>query len=1079
MKRICLISLVLLVAASVFAGIVKDSGVKGGIVVQLGIGDGSDLEKLLINEKYLVQGLDTDAGKIAKARKYLKSKGLYGKITVAQYDGKKLPYVDSLVNLLINESYKLQVTSEEIMRVVAPLGVAIIKGKKITKPWPSNIGEWNHFLNGPDNNAVAKDTVVAAPKSIQWVSNPRWGRSHEELASMSATVTAKGRVFSIMDEAPNVSIRFRGQWNLTARDAFNGTLLWKRDIPLWSDHLRHFRAGPVHLPRRLAAVGDKVYVTLGLADPVSVLDAATGKTLKVYEGTERTEEITVDKGVAYLVVGTSEKHRGGSRGFFERDEPKASDFRYIAALDAESGKELWRKDFSKGKYLLPMTMTVRNGSVFYQDTEGVGRLNAKDGKDIWKTPRETLAKRMSFSAPTVVATDEMLLVADRDASAKNNDVQAAKEGKVEWGIGGWNENGFSRGGSCTLIAYSVSDGKKVWSIPCRESYNSATDVFVAGGLVYVGKDWQGYDLKTGEKKTDMNTTGEKVGMPHHRCYRNKASVNYIFTGRSGVEVVDVKKGWLVNNSWIRGTCQYGIMPANGFIYAPPDACGCFNKVRLQGYFAAAPVRGSGQVEDLSKGSGTLTKGPAYGKNPQSEIRNPKSNWPMHRADNSRSGSVKTTVKGTLQKGWSKNLSGPSTSSGQVRLTQPVIVGDTVYVAEVDAHTVHALDVSSGNEKWAYTAGGRIDSSPTIYKGMVLFGSADGKLNCLRAKDGALAWKFTVAPEDRVVASYGQLESAWPVHGSVLVQNDIIYVSAGRNSYLDGGIVLYGLDPATGKSLSRNVISSFNPQSGKQIAPEDGFDMEGVNTDILSGDGENVFMKQKRFDKNGKESSKDKPHLFGIQGFLGEEWFVRSYWLLGTDVRSGYGGWASGGGDATFGRIMVFNDENVYGYGRTMVKASAIGHKEDTYHLFGVKKQLQITGGASKKESRLKKKKGKKGKPPVKSISADQKESPPVPFWSNKDTLIVRAMALTSDKLVVAGPPDLRKKQSGLMAYSNEAESVAAFKGDKGVVLRVVNSADGKTLSENKLDAMPVFDGMSVANGKVFVSLKNGEVQCWQ
>ena len=39
------------------------------------------------------------------------------------------------------------------------------------------------------------------------------------------------RVFAIIDEAPNVSIRFMAEWKLVARDAFNGTLLWKRSIP--------------------------------------------------------------------------------------------------------------------------------------------------------------------------------------------------------------------------------------------------------------------------------------------------------------------------------------------------------------------------------------------------------------------------------------------------------------------------------------------------------------------------------------------------------------------------------------------------------------------------------------------------------------------------------------------------------------------------------------------------------------------------------------------------------------------------------------------------------------------------------
>jgi len=87
--------------------------------------------------------------------------------------------------------------------------------------------------------------------------------------------------------------------------------------------------------------------------------------------------------------------------------------------------------------------------------------------------------------------------------------------------------------------------------------------------------------------------------------------------------------------------------------------------------------------------------------------------------------------------------------------------------------------------------------------------------------------------------------------------------------------------------------------------------------------------------------------------------------------------------------------------------------------------------------------------------------------------------LTGDKIVVAGPPDLRKKEEGILAYSNEDEALASFKGDKGVMIRVVDKKDGRIISERKLDAMPVFDGMSAAHGKVFLSLKSGQVQCWQ
>ncbi|MCX7017210.1 MAG: methyltransferase domain-containing protein [Candidatus Sumerlaeota bacterium] len=323
--------------------ILEAAGVQGGVVVHLGCGDGKLTAALHANDRYLVHGLDADAKTIETARRNIQALGLYGKVSVEQWTGKRLPYAENLVNLLVAEDLG-GVPMDEVMRVLAPLGVAYIKTNdawlKTVKPWPKDIDQWTHFLHGPDNNAVAQDTVVAAPRSIQWVADPKWGRSHEELASMSAAVTANGRVFFVADEAPLDSIRFTGQWSLIARDAFNGVLLWKKEIPVWTDHLRQFRSGPADLPRRLVAVGDVVYVTLGLAAPVTALNAATGDVIRVYAGTEYTEEILADGGVLYLAVGTSEANRTGG-GLVARGEPAPSGFRYLTAIRADTGERLW------------------------------------------------------------------------------------------------------------------------------------------------------------------------------------------------------------------------------------------------------------------------------------------------------------------------------------------------------------------------------------------------------------------------------------------------------------------------------------------------------------------------------------------------------------------------------------------------------------------------------------------------------------------------------------------------------------------------------------------------------------------
>ena len=78
-------------------------------------------------------------------------------------------------------------------------------------------------------------------------------------------------------------------------------------------------------------------------------------------------------------------------------------------------------------------------------------------------------------------------------------------------------------------------------------------------------------------------------------------------------------------------------------------------------------------------------------------------------------------------------------------------------------------------------------------------------------------------------------------------------------------------------------------------------------------------------------------------------------------------------------------------------------------------------------------------------------------------------------LVAAGPVDLRKNSPALLAYMNNEEALASFKGERGVMMRVVSAQDGTLLSEQKLDAVPAFDGMSAADGAVWACGSDGRV----
>ena len=220
--------------------IIERAGVKGGFVVHVNCGNGVLTEALRVNDRYLVHGLDYRADNILKARQYIRSKDKYGPVSVDRLIGNRLPYMDNLVNLIVAENLG-DISMGEVTRVLAPNGVAMIKQgnswKKTVKPRPAEMDEWNQYLHGADGNMVSEDELVGPVKHYQWIGSPKWARHHDTTASMSALVSANGRIFYILDEGPKESIQLPPKNFLVARDAFNGTVLWKIPLPDWQNHL--------------------------------------------------------------------------------------------------------------------------------------------------------------------------------------------------------------------------------------------------------------------------------------------------------------------------------------------------------------------------------------------------------------------------------------------------------------------------------------------------------------------------------------------------------------------------------------------------------------------------------------------------------------------------------------------------------------------------------------------------------------------------------------------------------------------------------------------------------------------------
>jgi len=1026
-------------AAPLGKEILDATGVQGGLVVHLGSGDAKLTASLWANDRYIVQGLEHDPRRIEAARAHVRSLGLYGKVAVRHISGRRLPYGDNLVNLIV-VSRQGQIAASEIQRVLAPRGVALVSQKldagaaglveeaaglpkwiRYVKPVPEEIDDWTHYLHDAGNNAVAEDDRVGPPRHLQWKAGPTWSRSHEFSSSVQAMVSANGRLIGVIDEG--IIGQPRGVpalWALIAYDAFNGIRLWR--LPCDRIH-----------PHALAAVGDKVYVTLTSGGLLSILDAATGETLHVCRQLGKVAEVAhcEDR----LIVSTRSDARRG----------KVTPF--VVAADPDDGTLLWKHATGQ---IVSNTMVAGGGRVCYCSDGELVCLSLEDGKELWRTSAKSGGRGYAvFYAGSVMLT----------------------------------------GGSTR--AYSLETGKLLWTGPDGSPHaRNPPGLFGAGGLVWtawgsVGPRsfvWQhqaetreGRDVATGEVRKTVSVERLVTAGHHIRCYPPKATHRYLLLNKRGVEFFDLEGTNHMRANWTRGACGFGMLPANGFLYTPPSQCFCYQGVLLTGLNALAAKREVPPPDVVvDRRKPRLQKGPAYGQaqtiNQESPITNP-TDWPTYRHDTLRSGSIDTSLPVELDRVWETSLCEPgfadvsqaSAEGPTLRdhprggLTPPVAAFGKVYVAEPDAHVVHAVDAKTGKHQWTFTAEGRVDSPPTLFAGLCIFGGTDGFVYCLSADDGQLVWRFEAAPEQRQICAMGQVESAWPVHGSVLLRDGLVYCTAGRSSHLDGGIYVYALGARSGQIVHQTRLHTEEPDVTKYGGRP--FDMDGSRSDILVAGKEDIYLFQERFNADltlepmpritKLGDRRGEPHLMTTDGFLDKTWFNRTFWTH-SDRWPGYYFTYRG---PKSGQILVFDDKRTYAL---KVYTERRGHSPEFQPGGG----YQLIADRNTTEPVL----------DVMDIGAEKGRGfsrTELPIWVQRVPIRAHGMLLAGERLYLAGPPDL----------AEDAGAYEAMIGKRGAIFRVASTADGSTLAEFAMDDVPVFDGLIAAGGRLYMATMNGTLVC--
>jgi hypothetical protein len=215
------------------------------------------------------------------------------------------------------------------------------------------------------------------------------------------------------------------------------------------------------------------------------------------------------------------------------------------------------------------------------------------------------------------------------------------------------------------------------------------------------------------------------------------------------------------------------------------------------------------------------------------------------------------------------------------------------------------------------------------------------------------------------------------------------------------------------------------------------------------DGENLYLRDKCTDLNGNEKPETKAHLYSSTGLLDDNWWHRTYWIWGDRAWGRASGWAVASRYRPSGRILVADEETVFGYGRKNVSGNSLAG----YQLFRADKKVQVVNRKIKNNN----------------LAVEKYQTPDKVNhrWVREVPIVGRAMVLADNALFVAGP-----------VMESGAAEPRFDDADSSAVLMAFNIEDGRELALHPLDTQPVFDGMAAAKGRLYISTVNGTVVCF-
>ena len=775
------------------AQLITLSGREAGVALVLG--DIAQAETLVTGSRFMVVNQETDPLRHQQAAVRADAAGLLtaGRLRVVLAQTWKPVLANASANLVvIPAGLAMEGLDPKALAVaLAPEGgIAVIE--RPTTAWlqglppditVSTVGEltilargrlagsddWPQKYHGADANCVSEDHIVGTRFSAQWFGLPMQSPSFK----MRMMIAAKGRIFAL-DPAGGSFKDLR----LLVRDKANGALLWERR---WAQE-------PTSEGAYLCAIDDRVLVAL--KDRIVCLAAANGAERATWRPDDRPEVnlawMTQIDDVLLVLSGTSSLAPDArvDRNNDTVYQRMLSGDR-LTALDATTGAVRWSWS-AEGRAIDGRSLVAAEGRVFFGFwNKHLTCLDLKSGQQAWTHDLTTPALQQArnsgrrqiglYSSHLPQFRAGQGVVAMGWMKDANMVVMDAADGRLLWHA--W------RGGNTWLM---LKDRIVVFGVTAAHLEKKS---HVGAWSKMPANSGMAYDLRSGAMR-------EEAGAITRQCSESLATPNGYFSAIDG-PAWDLKSATAINPlPTFRPVCGWANLPViAGGAYVNYGWSNCICVFRFRDWTAWCPPQERTVTEPRLDVFSTARL---------EALSEDGRDWPQARGNPDHSGASIVPVGSTPAALWRTTPDHPYAplppgvyreDPPQLAPTPPVAVG-TIVVAGGGDGAVRAWNTRTGAPLWATHTGGRIISEPAIMGGRVFAGSADGHLYCLGLADGAIRWRFRLAPNQQSIPVYGHLMSRWPVVG-VLALNGTVYASAGM-THDDGGVVC-AVDAETGQA----------------------------------------------------------------------------------------------------------------------------------------------------------------------------------------------------------------------------------------------------------------------------------------